>query len=282
MKDELSLREVINEVILFFIKFKVLIISITILGTLSVILFQKIKPAFYSTTAIATSGISEFERLRDDKEVLNQRTAINLINDLQLYLKKEDLVVLAEKLKITKLQAGNLKSIEAEQIYREDQDGKKHNTPKFTIYLSVKDNSIIPLVQNGLLNYFSSNEYITDYYNKYQLTNQQEISAIEAEVSELQKLRFSTTSKVDMSSTSILSKQGISEVQNQIIELIRRKSINKTNQSLLKPLSFIQGFSKTQMPEREVMLLGALAAFLSFLLGTLIAIFKNVHQISKK
>ena len=75
MKEELSLREVINEVILFFIKFKILIISITIFGTLLVVVFQKLKPTYYSTTAIATSGISIFERL-EGVNMMHQRTRI--------------------------------------------------------------------------------------------------------------------------------------------------------------------------------------------------------------
>ena len=93
MKEELSLREVINGVIVFFIKFRILIISMTILGTISVIAFQKLRPAYYNTTAIATSGISAFERIEDTEEVLNQRTAINLINHLQIDIKREDFFV---------------------------------------------------------------------------------------------------------------------------------------------------------------------------------------------
>ena len=61
MKEELSLREIINEVILFFINSRILIISVTLIGTLSVIIFQKVRPSYYSTVAIATSGLSVFE-----------------------------------------------------------------------------------------------------------------------------------------------------------------------------------------------------------------------------
>ena len=93
MKEELSLREIINEIILFFINFRILIISVTLIGTLSVIIFQKVRPAYYSTVAIATSGLSVFERIEDDKEIRNQRTAINIINGMQLYLEKEDYYV---------------------------------------------------------------------------------------------------------------------------------------------------------------------------------------------
>ena len=282
MKEELSLREIINEVILFFINFKILIIAITLVGTLGVVVFQKLRPAYYSTTAVATSGISKFERISDTREVMNQRTAINLINNLQIDVEKEDFSLLAEKLKISEDLTGQLKKIEAIQIYREDQDGKKHNTPKFKIFLSVRDNSIIPVIQNGLITYFIDNEYVANFYDKYQMTNQQEITAIENEVKELKELRNSSDSKVDMSTVSILSKKGVNEVQNHIVELIQLKSIINTNQELLKPLSFVQGFGQTQIPERAVGLLGAVAAGISFLIAILIAIFLNVSQTINK
>ena len=46
MDKELSLEKLFSDIILFFIRNKYLITSITITGILSVILFQKLKPAF--------------------------------------------------------------------------------------------------------------------------------------------------------------------------------------------------------------------------------------------
>ena len=282
MKEELSVRDIINEVILFFINFRILIISVTLIGTLSVIIFQKARPAYYSTVAIATSGLSVFERIEYGKEVLNQRTAIGIINSIQLDLEKEDYYVLAQKLNISEEVASKIKKINAEQIFREDENNKKHNTPKFEIQLSVKDNSIIELIEKGLINYFTTNKYVANYYNQYRITNDQEINSIEDEIESLKDLRKSSGAKIDMSSTSVLSKKGISEVQNQIIELIQMKSLNTTNQELLKPLSFVEGFSISQVPERAVLMLGSIAAGISFLLGIIIAVFKNVYIKSKE
>lgn len=278
MKEELSLREIINEVILFFIKFRILIISITILGTLSAIMFQKLRPAYYNTTAIATSGISAFERIEDSKEVLNQRTAINLINNIQLDVQKEDFVVLSEKLNISKESAESIKNIKAQQIFRKDQDNKDFNTPKFEIHLSVKDNTIIKSVQQGLLYFFNSNNYVSGYYNFYQITNNKEILATDKEIETLQNIRTTKGLKIDMSSFNLYSKNNITEVQNQIIDLIQMKSVNSTNQELLKPLSFVQDFTVSQIPERGILIIGSVAALISFLIAVIVALFQNVKQ----
>ena len=204
------------------------------------------------------------ERIVDDKEVLNQRTAINLINTLHLDVQKEDFIVLGEKLNISEEKAASIKSISATQIFRKDQDGKDFNTPKFEILLSVKDNEIIKNVEDGLLHYFKTNQYINSYYDYFKLTNENEIIAIESEIESLQKFRLEKGSNIDMSSFNVYSKNGLTEVQNQIIELNQLKSISSTNQMLLKPLSFVKGFTISQTPEGVVLILGSLAFFISF------------------
>ena len=95
-------------------------------------------------------------------------------------------------------------------------------------------------------------------------------------------LRSDKESNLDMSSFNLYSNKGITEVQNQIIELMQLKSVNSTNLKLLKPLSFVSPFTKTQIPERGVLILGSIAAGISFLLGIIIAVFKNVYIKSKE
>jgi len=282
MTEELSLREIINLVILFFIKFKLLIISITFIGFLSMIIFEKNKPEYFSTIAIATSGISEFERIYDSKEEMNQRTAINLINNLQLDILKEDFILVSEKLNILVDEASLIKSIIAAQIINLDQDGKEHNTPKFSIELTVKDNEIISRVQKGLIYFFNTNKYISRYHNKYKETSQIEVESISKEVVELKRLRGLVNSDLDMSTMSIYSNKKVDLSQNQIIELIQHRTANLTNQLLLEPLSFVQGFSKSRVPHTDMLFLSLVTILISFLIAILIAIFVNVNQIFNK
>ena len=282
MTEELSLREIINLVILFFIKFKLLIISITFIGFLSMIIFEKNKPEYFSTIAIATSGVSEFERIYDSKEEMNQRTAINLINNLQLDILKEDFILVSEKLNILVDEASLIKSIIAAQIINLDQDGKEHNTPKFSIELTVKDNEIISRVQKGLIYFFNTNKYISRYHNKYKETSQIEVESISKEVVELKRLRGLVNSDLDMSTMSIYSNKKVDLSQNQIIELIQHRTANLTNQLLLEPLSFVQGFSKSRVPHTDMLFLSFVTILISFLIAIIIAIFVNVNQIFNK
>ena len=65
MDKELSLEKLFSDIILFFIRNKYLITSITTVGILSVILFQNLKPAFFKTNDNnATSGIAAMKGLK--------------------------------------------------------------------------------------------------------------------------------------------------------------------------------------------------------------------------
>jgi len=277
MNKELSLEKLFSDIILFFIRNKFLIISITIFGIVSVILFQKLKPAYFSTTAIATSGIAAYERF-EDEDILNQRTAINMINNLQLDVRKEDYTALSSKLDIPEEQAAMIKFIEAEQIFREDQDEKKHNTPKFIINLLVKDNSIISVIQIGLLSYFKTNEYISDYKLIFNTTNSQILSSIDKEIEELRILRNKENSTIDLSTNTILSSRNQLDIQNQIVDLTHKKSVIISNDNMFLPLTFVDDFSSSTIEEREVVVWGTAIGFLSFIISIIIAIVREVKR----
>ena len=60
-----------------------------ILSLVFVVLFQNFKTPYYETKAICMSGISEYER-QEQIEDLSQRTAIDLINHLQINIDNKD------------------------------------------------------------------------------------------------------------------------------------------------------------------------------------------------
>ena len=277
MNKELSLEKLFSDIILFFIRNKFLIMSVTIFGIVSVILFQKLKPAYFSTTSIATSGVAAYERFEDD-DILNQRTAINMINNLQLDVRKEDYNALSSKLDISEDQASMIKFIEAEQIFREDQDEKKHNTPKFSIHLLVTNKSSILIIQEGLLSYFNTNKYISDYKMIFNTTNSQIISSIDKEIDELRALRYKENSTIDFSSNTILSSRNQMDIQNQIVDLTHKKSVIISNDNMFLPLTFVDDFTLTTIEEREVFVWGSAIGFLSFIISIIISIVREVKN----
>jgi len=248
---------------------------------LAVFLFQKLKPAFYKTSAIATSGISAYERIPEDEDVLNQRTAINLINNLQLDVDKQDYKSIAVKLNVTSEIAASVKFIEAEQLSRQDKDEKFHNTPKFQINLLIRNSEYILDIQNGLKYYFDENNYVKRYKSEFNTSNSMMMTQIDDEISELKSLRQKENINMNMSSFRVLSRAEDNEIQNQIIDLANLKNLIKT-QNLISSLDYVKDFTKTEVAERKVVVWGSAIGFIAFIISIIIAIIREVKQKAKK
>ena len=281
MNKEISLEQIISDVVMFFDRNKKLIISFTFIAVLAVFLFQKLKPSFYETSAIATSGISAYERIPDDEDVLNQRTAINLINNLQLDVDKQDYKSIAVKLNVTNEIAASVKFIEAEQLLRQDKDKKFHNTPKFQINLLIRNSEYILDIQNGLKYYFDENNYVKRYKSEFNTSNFMMITQIDDEISELKSLRQKENINMNMSSFRVLSRAEDNEIQNQIIELANLRNLINTK-NLISSLDYVKDFTKTEVAERKVVVWGSAIGFIAFIISIIIAIIIEVKQKAKK
>ena len=289
MNKEVSLERILFDVIMFFDRNKRLIISMTLVAILGVFLFQKLKPSFYATTAIATSGISEYEgvEILEDDDMRNQRMAINLINDLQLDIDKEDYEALTKKLTNLSIElASQIKFIEAEPLLRQDKDEKFHNTADFQINLLVKDANIIEHVQLGLEDYFENNKYIAEYWFEFKKGNKDLKKAIEDEIEDLQSFRDELITKESLTeisnSSNYLASNNEQTIANDIIILEERKRKIERDIKLIKPLSFSKPFTQTTVAEREVLVWGTVIGFVAFILSIIIAIIREVKQKSLK
>ena len=289
MNKEISIEQILTDVIIFFDRNKKLILSITLIAIIGVFLFQKLKPAFYETTAMATSGISEYEgiEIQKDDDVRNQRMAMNLINDLQLDVDKEDYEALANKLTSLSVEkASRIKFIEAEPLLRQDKDEKFHNTTDFQINLFVWDPEIIDDVEIGLVDYFESNKYIAEYWSQFKQGNLELRRAIEKEIEDLQSFREDLLNKETLTgisnSSNYLASNNEQTLVNDIIILEEKKRKIERDILLITPLSFSKPFTKTTIAEREVLVWGTAIGFLAFIFAIIIAIIREVKQKAMK
>ena len=276
MTEELNLRELFSNLVKFISRNRKLSILFVIIGVFSVVGYQKFKTPYYETKAICMSGISEYER-QEQIEDLSQRTAIDLINHLQINIENEDYLALSISLGIDIEIASNLRNIEAEQLYQQDMNEKFYALNKFEIVLSTFDNASIDQFEEGLIYYFTNNTFIKQYHNSYLVSNTEIINDINAELEMLDKIRLvGAENSLDVSSVNIVSGKS-SVVSNQIILLSQLREDIKTKQDLLKPLTFVQNFAKVNQKEDDILILGVLGAILSFILGVFVALVKETN-----
>lgn len=276
MTEELNLSELFSNLVRFISRNSKLLIIFTGIGVICVVGYQKLKTPYYQTKAICMSGISEYER-QEQVEDLSQRTAIDLINHLQINIENEDYSALAISLGVDVDIASTLKNIEAEQLYQQDLNEKFYALNKFEILLSTFDNTSIVRLQEGLIYYFSNNTFIKQYHSSYLASNTKIINDINLEIEVLKDMRIEgAKNNLDVSSVNIVNGQNGKVISNQIVVLSQIREDLKTKQALLKPLVFVQSFAKVNQKEDDVLILGVLGAVLSFILGLFVALVKEV------
>ena len=279
MTEELNIKELFANFVNFISRNNRLIFCIVLIGIITVVVFQKFKTPYFETKAICMSGISEYERVEYEEDWL-QRTAIDLINYLEINIQNKDYLALSDLLGVDLVVAKNIKKIEAEQLYQKDMNEEFFTLNKFEIMLTVFDNKIIEDVQKGLIYYFSNNEYVSDYARKFNESSDQIIIDINREMKLLERIRIEgAKNSLDVSSSlKVINGQEKSGVSNQIILLSKFREEIKTKKELLNPLSFVQNFAKVNKKEDDILVWGLLSAFISFLLGLLVALIIEVKK----
>ena len=276
MTEELNLSELFSNFVKFNSRNKKFILIFMAIGVLSVILFQKFKTPYYETKAICMSGISEYER-QEQIEDLSQRTAIDLINHLQINIENKDFNQISKVLGIDSKTARTIKKIEAEQLYQQDMNEKFYALNKFEILLILYDNTKLSDVENGLIYYFENNDFVRNYHEKYLESNVNLISNIENEIQLLGNIRIEgAKNNLDVSSVNIISGKEGKELSNQIVSLSHLREEIKMNQALLKPLVYVQKFANVEQKEDDILVWSLLAGLICYFIGLLVALIKEV------
>mgnify|MGYP001159866683 FL=1 len=275
MSKELNIQDVFSKFVRFNARNKITLLSFIVISVLFVVLFQKFKTPYYETKAICMSGISDYER-QEQIENLSQRTAIDLVNHLQINIENKDIKQLAKKLGVKESIASSIKKIEAEQLYQQDMEEKYYALNKFEVSLTVYDNTKIQNIQNGLIYYFQNNQYVKNYHSKYIQSNKKIINDIENELSLLNDVRREgAKNNLDVSSVNIISGKDGKEISNQIVNLSQLREEIKMKQDLLNPLVYVQEFANVDKKEDDILLWGMIAIIIGYILGLFFVLIKR-------
>ena len=276
MTEELNLSELFSNFVKLISRNSRLLLIFMVIGVISVMVYQKFKTPYYETKAICMSGISEYER-QEQVEDLSQRTAIDLINHLQINIENEDYSALALLLGLDLEIASTIKKIEAEQLYQQDMDEKFYALNKFEVLLITYENHVNANIESGLQYYFENNQYISHYYKSYRESCSTLINDINDEINFINQIRSETKmNNLVLGSTNTISGDD-RRLSNEIIALSHMREEINTNSELLKPLAFVKNFANVNKKEDDILVLGILGTFLSFILGLFVALIKEVR-----
>ena len=276
MTEELNLSELFSNFVKFISRNRKLLLVFMGVGIICVVGYQKFKSPYYETKAICMSGISEYER-QEQVEDLSQRAAIDLINHLQINIENGDYSALTTLLGVDSNIAATIKKIEAEQLSQEDMNEKFYALNKFEISLTVRDNLKINDIQSGLIYYFTNNEFVKSYYERYLQSCDNIIEDVQDEMLLLANIRKEgAKNNLDISSVNVISDAEGNSVFSQMVALSQLREEIKTKQALLKPLVFVRNFANVNQKEDDILVWALLGAVLSFVFGLFVALIREV------
>lgn len=270
MDNQVGVKDILFGIISFFRKQVRILVIFSVLGVVISLFYHNSKKPFYETSAIAISGLYFFENYEDQK-ILDPQIAVEIVNFISQDVRQKNRNELSSLLNLPTSLIKDIKSIEAEGLYRVDADNRQNPISKFEIKLKVYDPNIVKQVAEGLIYYFNNNPYVKSYYEAYQKRNEAIITRIDEEIVSLKNARNYQTNNSEISNISITNDRSESKLQNQIVELYKQKQDYIKEHSLLKPLSFVKSFSMTEKPEDMLWVRIITITLISFLLGLVIA-----------
>lgn len=256
-------------------------------GAILGFVYDVVKAPYYESSATVTSGLSYFEGIIDPNEldypIIDQKIAVNMVNALAEIVDKNEYEILAKKLNIDLEVAQSIKFIEAEQLYELDLENRRQKLSQFLITARITDNNSIRIFSDALLGFFNRNGYSNKNYQLFQEQSPKFLNYIDDEIVDLKAYRNSMLGKSEVELSSISIANDKSEVlQNQIIQLYEKRQSIERNIKLLKPLSYISNFPVYKKPKDRTWFRMGVLSGLFFLMGMIIAIFRDVNAILRK
>ena len=266
MSEELNLSKLFSNFIRFVVSNIVLLLSFVAVSCILLILyFTLIRSPQYSSVAICTSKITQFESKNEF-----QRPAVDLINHLQFFIDKKDFNGLGDLLGIEYKVASNFIRIEAVQLHQLDLNEDYMTLGKFNINIIVTSNKFYNEIEDGFLYYFNNNKFLVDVSSLYFEGRRRLHSDVIEEISDLQAQRGFKKSG-DFTNTEVTASNTVNEIF--YLSSVRERINQEMKYELL---TYVQPFSRISKPNNDMLPWAILCGVLSFIFGLFVALIKDV------
>jgi len=258
-------------------KNKLLLLCGFLLGLLSGYIYYTIKPSFYKTSMVVIHS------------ELTKKTYAEILDQLDKLTNTGSKQRLAEELKLPVELAGNILSIDANNIndepLREDTSSKVKQP--FKIIVELKSNEAADSLQNAIVNYVNNSPYIKKLKEQQNKSYIERLSFIERELSKLDSLKDEYTRFL---SSSRISATFYNNAFNPTDIYVHSGNLVNQKESILKSLnidgtaiSVVDGFKVPSSPQTPslliyLLLFGGMGVIAGFMLGSFYEAEKKVSR----
>ncbi len=267
--DEIDLIELLAKVTLGIKNnFRSLVLAFVI-GSLLGLAFYQFVPKVYESNMIIQS------------DILTESYGERIAESMDLLIREQNFEILGSRMGINLEKAASIKKIKIESVKQKQTNTTEKENNTFIITVRTTDNTLLPDLQNGLINYLRNNEFVKvrvrqrqDYYKAMIEKVGQEISSLDS----LKKRLF--TGKPIYSNSAEMMLVDPTNIYSKIIELNKEQINYKNGLELVNSIQLVEGFTiykKPVSPKLSISLTAGASIGVFFVL-TLIAI-KGLRKI---
>ena len=267
--DEIDLFELLAKVTLGIKNnFRSLVLAFVI-GSLLGLAFYQFVPKVYESNMIIQS------------DILTESYGERIAESMDLLIREQNFEILGSRMGISLEKAASIKKIKIESVKQKQTNTTEKENNTFIITVRTTDNTLLPDLQNGLINYLRNNEFVKvrvrqrqDYYKAMIEKVGQEISSLDS----LKKRLF--TGKPIYSNSAEMMLVDPTTIYSEIIKLSKEQIEYKNGLELVNSIQLVEGFTiykKPVSPKLSISLTAGASIGVFFVL-TLIAI-KGLRKI---
>lgn len=235
----------------------------------------------------AASGIAYFvtskkqysNKMIISSSILTTTYANILFENANTHLVENNYAILQSEFKLDTETLKEIASLKIENLTKEE-GGELKESDRYLITANVYDQSILPNLQKGVIDYLENNEFVRIRINQQRSYLTQMLSAAEKELNDLQQFKQEIYSGKFFANAKGNVMFDPTTVNSKVLELTQRRIEYKNALELINSVQLIEGFSAFKHPSKPSLLRSLLAGSLLglFVAGAFIA-FKSIRRI---
>lgn len=235
--DEIDLIELLAKVTLGIKNnFRSLVLAFVI-GSLLGLAFYQFVPKVYESNMIIQS------------DILAESYGERIAESMDLLIREQNFEILGSRMGISLEKAASINKIKIESVKQKQTNTTEKENNTFIITVRTTDNTLLPDLQNGLINYLRNNEFVKvrvrqrqDYYKAMIEKVGQEISSLDS----LKKRLF--TGKPIYSNSAEMMLVDPTTIYSEIIKLSKEQIEYKNGLELVNSIQLVEGFTIYKKP----------------------------------
>ena len=252
--DEIDLQELAVRIIQYFKRHFLFILICSVSGIALGFGSYRLLPSIYESKMIFLS------------DLLTESYGSRIDESLSNLIEEGNLDALSTKLRLTHEDASSIKSINIECIVEVKSLQRNKDETFFIVTVELKDRSILPQLQEGLLNFFRNNEFVKIRTRQREETFKGMIKEIDKELKSVDSLMHRLIHEQSKGETLVLDP---STLFTGSIHLSEQRWEYQNSLELANSIHLLDGFTTFEKPKDPKLLT---LTFLGFFLGFIVSI----------